>query len=81
MTVETIKQTKITADEGMVLCDGYVKTSVRENGRGGTVTMPYTTKTNIPWQEMTDEEADALIAENEAKLAAEAEEGVDSVET
>lgn len=48
---------KIVASKGMVLCDGYNKSSI-----GGSVYLPDNIENN--WLEMTDEEANELILEN-----------------
>ena len=48
----------LNAPEGKVLCDGCSKTSV-----GGKVFLPDTADTSV-WVEMTEAEADALIASN-----------------
>lgn len=48
----------IYAAPDKVLCDGYAKTSV-----GGRVSAP-TEEALALWKEMTEEEADILIAEN-----------------
>ena len=48
----------LNASEGKVLCDGYSATSV-----GGRVFLPDTADTSV-WVEMTEAEADALIASN-----------------
>ena len=48
----------LNAPEGKVLCDGYSKTSI-----GGKVFLPDTADQTV-WSEMTEAEADALIAVN-----------------
>lgn len=48
----------LNAPEGKVLCDGYSKTSI-----GGKVFLPDTADSSV-WVEMTEAEADALIASN-----------------
>lgn len=55
----------IQADAGKVLCDGATKTSV-----GGCV-LSVNTAILDTWQEMTEAEADALIAETEAEATEE----------
>lgn len=52
------------AAEGMVLCNGTVRTSVRTDGHGGTVTAPLSTDISA-WAEMDEAAADALVAENQ----------------
>lgn len=48
----------LNAPTGKVLCDGYSKTSI-----GGKVFLPDTAD-QTAWAEMTEAEADALIAAN-----------------
>lgn len=48
----------LNATEGKVLCDGHSKTSI-----GGKVFLPDTADTSV-WVEMTEAEADTLIAAN-----------------
>lgn len=59
-TTTTIKMQKLTAADGMVLCDGTTRTSV-----GGQVLTPADADVSA-WVEMTAEEADALIAARQA---------------
>lgn len=59
-TTTTIKMQKLTAADGMVLCDGTTRTSV-----GGQVLTPADADVS-GWVEMTAEEADALIAARQA---------------
>lgn len=47
----------LRASEGMVYCNGYSKTSI-----GGAVYLP--DGIEHEWREMTEEEADEIIAEN-----------------
>ena len=55
-TTTTIKMQKLTAADGMVLCDGTTRTSV-----GGQVLAPADADVSA-WVEMTAEEANAIIA-------------------
>lgn len=55
----------LNAPDGKVLCDGYSKTSV-----GGKVFLPDTADQTV-WVEMTEVEADALIASNSDEDATE----------
>lgn len=61
----TVELVTLQADKGMVLCDGFSKTSL-----GGKVTAGAGTDLSN-WREMTEAEADALI---EANTPAEGEE-------
>lgn len=59
MTVNTKNDiVTLQADADKVLCDGYAKTSL-----GGRVTVSAYADYSV-WQEMTEAEADAIIAEN-----------------
>lgn len=64
-TTTTIKMQKLTAADGMVLCDGTTRTSV-----GGQVLAPADADVSA-WAEMTAEEADALITARQAAEAGE----------
>lgn len=59
----------LNAPEGKVLCDGYSKTSV-----GGKVFLPDTADQAV-WVEMTEAEADVLIASNSDEEIADEEFG------
>ena len=56
----------IVADVDKVLCNGYTKTSL--GGRVYCATVPI-----VDWEEMTEAEADALIAANSEVEATEAD--------
>ena len=60
-TTTTIKMQKLTAADGMVLCDGQTRTSV-----GGQVLARADADVS-GWVEMPAEEADALIAARQAE--------------
>ena len=60
-TTKTVELVVLQAAEGMVLCNGYTKTSP-----GGSVTIGVNSDV-AAWVEMTESEADALIEENSPK--------------
>lgn len=70
-TTKTVEMIHLQADAGMVLCDGQTRTSV-----GGQVIAPANADLS-GWVEMAPEDADKLIAENEAKRLAEEEAATD----
>lgn len=69
-TTKTVEMLVLRAAEGMVLCDGISHTSP-----GGAVYAPAGDDLSS-WVEMTEAEADALIAQNTAEQDSAAAEGV-----
>ena len=69
-TTKTIEMQVLRAAEGMVLCDGTSHTSP-----GGSVYAPAGDDLSS-WEEMTEAEADVLIAKNTAEQDSAAAEGV-----
>ena len=66
--------TVLTASAGMVLCDGFTATSVRDEASPHTGKVCVKIGTDISgWEEMTEAAADALISANAVEYETETE--------